>query len=452
MVKRTQKRDQWSHQWGFILAACGAAVGLGNIWKFPYMVGKNGGSAFVLVYLLAVLFVGLPILAAEILIGRRAKKNPIDALSDLAKEAWGSKHWRWLGFFGLFGLILTLSFYTVVAGWSVYYLGLTLSGQLQHLSPQAVTNVWDDFLASPGKLLLYHGIFMIMTLLVVERGIQRGIEKAGFVMMPILFFVLVFLLAYSFFTFGSSFDQAFFFLFSPHFELLTPRVVLDAVGHAFFTMAIGVGAMCIYGSYMQRSISITRSIVVTTTLDVLVALLTGLALFPIIFAHGLSPDSGPGLMFMTLPISFTEMLHGQWIGSLFFLLLLFAAWTSAINISEPLIGSLCERAGYSRRKSCVIVGAIAWVLGIISVLSFNVWKDVRILGHYTPFDLITDSVTNLILPIGGIGFCLFAGWVMSRKATQDELNTHPYIYSIWRVAIRYIAPLALIIVFLTQIL
>jgi NSS family neurotransmitter:Na+ symporter len=446
----TQPRAQWSHQWGFVLAACGAAVGLGNIWKFPYMVGSHGGSAFVLVYLLAVIFVGVPILAAEILIGRRAKKNPIDALMSLARESSGSKHWRLLGFFGLFGLLLTLSFYSVVAGWSVYYLCLALKGGLNALEPDAITAIWTDFLSSPLQLLFYHAIFMIMTLFVVAKGIQKGIERASMIMMPILFCVLIFLVIYSGLTFGTHFKEAFLFLFEPDFSKITPSVALNAVGHAFFTMAIGVGAMCIYGSYIPRTISIGYSIVMTTFLDVLVALLTGLALYPIIFAHHLAPDSGPGLMFMTLPISFTHMPQGQSIGALFFLLLLFAAWTSSINIAEPLIASLCERAGYSRSKACWIVGAVAWTLGIVSVLSFNVWESVRIAGVWTPFGLITDAVTNVILPLGGIGFCIFSGWVMKSRATQEELATSPWIFKIWRVSVRYIAPIALIVVFLSQ--
>lgn len=446
-------RGQWSGQWAFILAAAGAAIGLGNIWKFPYMAGDNGGSAFVIVYLACVVLIGLPVMAAEILIGRRAQKNSIDALKDMAKESKRSKHWSLLGWWGLLGLLITLSFYSVVAGWSIFYLIKTAVGGFNHDSAHQVVSVWTQFLADPGRLLMYHAVFMVLTILVLARGVQKGLERASLIMMPLLFLVLIILVVYAFVSTGPAFGQAFHYLFSADFHKITGPVVINALGHAFFTLAIGVGAMSVYGSYLPKQISIGQSVAVTALLDVLVALLAGLAIFPILFAHHLSPAQGPGLMFVTLPIAFANMTEGQWVGVLFFVLLLFAAWTSSINIAEPLVAALYERTKLSRVQACWVIGLIAWGLGIVSVLSFNVWSHVKLFGHFDLFTAITDLSTNIFLPIGGIFYAIFAGWMMWREYTQVELAfRQKALYLTWRFLTRYIAPLGILLVFLDAVL
>jgi NSS family neurotransmitter:Na+ symporter len=412
------------------------------------MAGSNGGSAFVLVYLGCVILVGLPVMVAEILIGRRARKNSVCSLKDCAVESKRTPAWQALGWWGLGGLLLTLSFYSVVAGWSLYYLFLTLSGGFVGLDSHAITHIWAHFMSSPGQLMVYHGLFMFLTMWVVGRGVEKGLERASWIMMPLLFIVLFVLVGYAAVSTGPAFGQAVHFLFDPNFHKITGPVVINALGHAFFTLAIGVGAMSIYGSYLPKGISIGKSVVVAAGLDVLAAILSGLAIFPIIFAYHLNPQAGPGLMFLTLPIAFAKMVGGEWIGGLFFALLLFAAWTSSINIAEPLVGALTEKTKLSRKQAAALIGVLAWLVGLLSVFSFNIWVHVKVLGIWSPFELITDLVTNVILPIGGVFYALFAGWAMLPKHTQEELAfTRPAMYSIWRFLIRYIAPLGVLLIF-----
>lgn len=446
-------RASWTSRWGFILAATGAAVGLGNIWKFPYMAGDNGGGAFVMVYLVCVLLIGIPVMAAEILIGRRAQKNSVDALSHLAKESGHSPSWQLLGWWGLAGLLLTLSFYSVVAGWSIDYLAKSLGGDFVGLNAHQVQGQWRHFLASPWQLLLFHSIFMFLTMWVVARGVQKGLEWGSRIMMPLLFLLLFVLVGFSVVTSGPSFMKSVHYLFDFRFNQITGAVVINALGHAFFTLAIGVGAMSVYGSYLPKNVSIGRSIFIIVILDVLVALLAGLAIFPILFKYHLSPSQGPGLMFIALPITFAKMEAGRWIGSFFFALLLFAAWTSSINIAEPLVALLFEKTKLSRVKASVLVGLLAWGLGICSVLAFNVWSHVKIFGHFDVFTFITDTSTNIFLPVGGIFYAIFVGWIMKRKFSRDELSLpHPSVYWIWRILIRYIAPIAIFVVFVTALI
>lgn len=451
MKEKLKNRGQWGSQWGFILAAAGAAIGLGNIWKFPYMAGSNGGSAFVLIYLLCVILVGLPVMIAEVLIGRYSNKNPIDALKETAVVSGASPKWQSLGWWGMFGLLLTLSFYSVVAGWSLYYLLLSLKGAFAGQSSQAIAHVWSHFLNSPGELLLYHFIFMVLTMGVVALGVEKGLERASIIMVPLLFVVLLILVCYAAFSTGGDFKQAVHFLFDPNFKKVTVNVVINALGHAFFTLAIGVGAMLMYGSYLPPRIKIMRAISFTAGLDVLVALLAGLAIFPLIFHYHIPPQAGPGLMFIALPNAFAQMAGGSVVGALFFLLLLFAAWTSSINIAEPLVAALWEKTRLTRKQACIVVGAIAWVLGIVSVLSFNLWSHVKVFGRFDLFTFITDLDTNLVLPIGGIFFCVFAGWVMKKTATQNEFATFNWLYNLWYFLVRFVAPIGIAVIFLTSL-
>ena len=441
-------RGQWGGQWAFVLASAGAAIGLGNIWKFPYMAGDNGGGAFVVVYLVCVIIIGLPVMAAEIFIGRRAQQNPIDAIKTVAKESAGSQRWSGLGWWGLLGLLLVLSFYSVVGGWTAFYLIKTLTGGLNHLNAHQINAVWGHFMASPGKMLAYHLVFMMLTMVVVAMGVEKGLERASLIMMPLLFVVLIALVIYASVSTGPYFHQAVTYLSHPDWHKMTAQVFINATGHAFFTLAVGVGAMSIYGSYLPKHISIGQSIAVTALLDVMVALLAGLAIFPLIFAHHLSPQAGPGLMFMSLPIAFSHLSGGLVLGSLFFILLLFAAWTSSINIAEPLVASLFERTRCSRKMAALIIGLVAWVLGIVSVLSFNLWSHVQLFGHFTPFDAITDVVTNIIQPLGGLGYALFAGWVILKPHSREELDFTPRWFGAWRFAARYVVPIGILSIFI----
>ena len=443
----TQLHDQWSSRWAFILAATGAAVGLGNVWRFPYMAGTNGGSAFVLVYLICVLVLGLPIMIAEILIGRRARQNPVDALKTLATQSNHSPHWAWLGWWGALALLLVLSFYSVVSGWSIAYLFKSLGTTFNGLNPAQIQGVWGNFLANPWRLLLWHSIFITCTITIIVRGVQNGLEKATTFMMPALYLILIFLVVYA--AIEGNFAQGFHFLFDFDSSKITPSVIISAMGHAFFTLALGGGAMLAYGAYVPKRTSLPTSVAIVAGLDVLVAVLSGLAIFPLVFANHLAPNSGPGLMFETLPIAFSHITGGHIIGALFFVLLLFAAWTSSINLAEPLVVIAMQRLHFSRRKAGLCVGALAWLLGIGSLLSFNIWSHVRLLNKFTVFDVATSLPTDIILPLGGFGFAVFAGWVLQKSTTQDEVNSP--IYSAWRVLVRYIAPAGILTVFISSI-
>ena len=438
-------RGRWSNRLGFILATTGAAVGLGNIWKFPYMAGDNGGSAFVLVYLLCVLLIGLPLMLAEMLIGRRGQQNPVSTLKTLAKEANASPFWQLVGWGGAVTLLLTLSFYSVVAGWTVAYLFRAWGGLFNGLNAAQVGALWQQFLNDPYQLLVWHAVFMILTLWVVTKGVQAGLEKAARIMMPMLFVILIILDGYS--TATPGFMQGIKFLFAPDFHKITATVALSAMGHAFFTLAIGAGCILVYGSYLDKNIRLGSAVLTIAGLDVLVALLAGIAIFPLIFTYHLTPAGGPGLMFEVLPIAFAKMGGGQFFGGLFFLLLLFAAWTSSISMAEPLVALLTERYNFSRLAASLIVGACAWTVGIGSVLSFNVWQNVKIFGRWNFFFANTDLVTNILLPLGGLAFAIFAGWIMSKSATRDELKfAKEWFYQTWRFLTRYLAPISILVI------
>jgi len=442
-------QDQWSSKLTFILAATGAAVGLGNIWRFPYMAGEHGGSAFVILYIAFVVLIGLPIMVSEFVIGRRARLNSIDALATLAKQNNRSKHWGLLGWWGAIGLLLTLSFYSVVSGWSIAYIVRSFSGTFNHLGPSQITLEWHNFLSNPWQLLGWHTLFMCLTMGVIVAGVQKGLENATKLMMPALYIILFGLVIYAC-TEGDA-KSAVKFLFAFDYHKITPTVVIAALGHAFFTLALGAGALLTYGAYIPPRVPLVSSVFIIAGLDVLVAFLAGLAIFPIVFALHLAPQGGPGLMFQTLPITFAHMPMGSLVGGLFFVLLLFAAWTASLNIAEPLIVITMNRLNVSRFTAAFIVGSFAWFLGIGSLLSFNVWHHVQLFGHYSVFDIVTNVTTDVILPIGGMGFAFFAGWVMLRKQTEEEMNTKRYIYILWRFLIRYVALIGVLCVFVGSV-
>lgn len=445
MQKNLTKRSQWSSRFAFIMVTAGAAVGLGNIWKFPYMAGNDGGGIFVLLYLLFILMIGIPAMIAELLIGRRGRQNAINSLANLAKEANRSQYWQNMGWLGAFTLMMVLSFYSVVAGWSIAYLFYALKGAFIQATPLSITTLWGSLLESPDELILWHSIFMMLTMGVVALGVNKGIEQASKWMMPGLFLVLIFLVIYA--GFNGNFKEAFMYLFSFKLQDLTIRAIINALGQAFFSLATGAGAILVYGSYLSKETNMVKTVLIISLLDVLVAILAGLAIFPIVFSYGLTPESGPGLMFQTLPIAFSNMPFSQFIGSLFFILLLFAAWTSSISMGEPLVALMNERWKISRVRASFYVGVCAWIFGFASVFSFNIWQDVKLFNRWGIFQVMTDVPTNILLPIGAFFFCVFVGWMMPEADVKDEFGPQPYwIYQAFRLSIRYVAPLGILVV------
>jgi neurotransmitter:Na+ symporter, NSS family len=443
-------REHWTSKLSFILASTGAAVGLGNIWKFPYMAGDNGGSAFVLIYLICVIIIGIPLMIAEMLLGRQGQQNPVNSFYRLAREANKNTRWSLVGWLGAITLVLVLSFYSVVAGWSLAYMIKTWMGDFNHLSVQGINSLWQQFLANPVQLMGWHALFMFMTMWVVARGVKSGLENASKIMMPGLFLTLIILDVYAYL--NGDFSAGFRFLFAFNLHKINSEVIISAMGHAFFTLAIGAGCMMVYGSYLTRQTKLSGAVMTIVVLDVLVAILAGLAIFPLIFGYHLVPEGGPGLMFQVLPIAFANMVGGQFFGGLFFVLLLFAAWSSSISIAEPLVILLTERHGFKRLSASILVGGAGWLLGLASLLSFNVWQDFKLFQHWTIFGAITDLSTNLLLPLGGLGIALFAGWVMPKLVLFEELKIKKVYFILWHFLIRYIVPIGILLIILDFLL
>jgi len=443
MTNKTSVHGSWASRWIFILAATGSAVGLGNIWKFPYITGENGGGAFVLVYLACILLVGIPIMMAEIFIGRRARKNPINALTDIAEESSSSKAWGWIGFMGMLSGVLIFSFYSVVGGWVLHYIKVMLTGEMLGVSAEQAGNSFDALLDDAKTLLGWHTLFSIMTITVVAGGINKGIETATRIMMPALFVLLLILLGYAMSTDG--FAQGWDFMFHVDFDALTWNAALVALGHSFFTLSLGMGTIMAYGSYMTKKASIGRTVLTIGALDTLVALVAGLAIFPIIFSNGLNPSEGPGLMFISLPVAFGQMPFGQLFGSLFFILVGVAAWTSAISLLEPTVAFLVERFNMKRITASITLGVVVWGLGIACLGSFSFLSDVTFFGKNT-FDFLDYITANIMLPLGGILIALFAGWVVKDKFSQDELQLPDSIYKLWNISMKFTAPIAVAVV------
>ena len=446
-TKRESIHGQWSNRWIFILAATGSAVGLGNIWKFPYITGENGGGAFVLVYLLCIAAIGIPIMMAEVLLGRRGRQSPINTMKELAKEEGRPASWVLLGWGGVLAGFLILSYYSVIAGWALAYVYDASSGAFTDLPAADIQNIFSAMVANPGQLIFWHSLFMLMTMLVVARGVKKGLEAAVRFLMPALFVLLLIMVGYA--INSGEFSRGLSFLFTPDFSKITGAGVLIAMGHAFFTLSLGMGAIMIYGSYMPKHASIAKTSILVALADTVVALLAGMAIFPIVFANNLEPGAGPGLIFQTLPIAFGAMPGGSFFGTVFFVLLVFAAWSSSISLIEPAVAWLVENKGMSRVKASVWCGLATWFVGLGTVLSFNKWSAFT-LWNKTFFDLLDFLTANIMLPLGGLFIALFAAWAMKPSSTADELDAaeNGAVYAVWRFLVRYVTPVAVIIVFL----
>ncbi len=458
-VKRSSIHGQWSSRWAFILAATGSAVGLGNIWRFPYLTGENGGGAFVMVYLLCVVLVGIPIMMAEILIGRRGRQSPINTMDALAKEEGLSRHWHLLGWMGVLAGFIILSYYSVIAGWTLAYIFRTGSGLFIDADAALSKQIFTDLISDPERLLAWHTCFVLITVIVISRGVKNGLEQAVKFLMPALFILLLVMVGYAMST--EKFMQGITYLFVPDFEQLADKdffsdIFLPALGQAFFSLSIGMGAIMIYGSYLSQKSSISFNCFTIAIADTSVALLAGIAIFPIVFTYGLEPSGGPGLIFISLPIAFGQMPFGTFFGTLFFILLMFAAWTSGISLLEPAVTWLVENKNMNRVKATALAGLIVWLLGLVTVLSFNHWAfsftfagSIKENGFFDIFDILTS---NIMLPLGGLLVAIFAAWLMSRKSTVDEVGLGDgKAYQTWRFAVRYIAPFGVIIIFLNAV-
>ena len=444
-AQHLESHPEWSGRLAFILASAGSAVGLGNIWKFPYIMGDNGGGAFVMIYLACLLIVATPILISEVMLGRRARSNPITGMAQLSREAGVNPGWQLIGWMGVLTGFLILSFYSVVMGWALAYVEKAADGAFVGASAETITGLFDDMVANPGTLLFWHTVAMIMTITVVARGVRGGLELATRIMMPLLIVILVLLFGYNIGT--SGFEPAMAFMFNPDFSQVSGQTVLIALGHAFFTLSLGMGAIMVYGSYMPRGTSIVRAGLWIIVLDTGIALLAGMVIFPIVFSNGMSPEQGAGLVFQTLPLALGQMEWGYWLAIVLFVLVSIAAWTSAISLVEPAVSYLWERFGIRRLHSALAVGAATWSIGVLAALSFNLFGDVTLFGK-TFFGLLEFATANILLPAGGLLIALFAAWRMRRADSREELGLDGWRYRLWWWLAAVVAPAGVVLVFL----
>ncbi len=449
MAQLKLSTQAWTSQTIFILAAIGSAVGLGNLWKFPYITGENGGGAFVIVYLLCILLIGLPILIAEITLGRAGKASPPQAIANIVRETGSSKLWVLLGFNAVMGGLLILTFYSVIAGWGIAYFVDSLFGVFSGMNADQAQQHFDDFVASPSGLTFWHSVVMLLTILIVVKGVRSGIERAINIMMPGLLIILLVLLGYA--TTTGALGQSFEFLFKPNFSALTTDSVLIALGHAFFTLSLGFGTMMVYGSYMPKDYSIVRASLWIVAADTIIALIAGLVIFSIVFGNGLEAGSGPGLLFQTLPIAFGQMTGGWFFGTLFFGMVVFAALSSAISMIEPAISWLEQNWGFTRRKAAWTLGLFSWMLGLGSVLSFNLWKNVHFLQDKTFFGTMDFLTSNVMLPLGGMFTALFVGWVWTQQQRDGESGMPPKWSNLYGVLVKFVAPVLVFVVFVESV-
>ena len=447
MTEDVSKHGMWSSRLLFVLAAAGSAVGLGNIWKFPYITGENGGGAFVLVYLCCIALIGVPVMMAEVLLGRAGRQSPINTVRHLAKRSGGSPAWQVIGWLGVVAGFLILSYYAVIAGWALFYIGQLATGTFTGANGEVTSNAFANFVGEPWQVLMWHTIFMALTVVIVAKGVARGLEVAVRWLMPLLFALLILLVGYA--AVYGDFAQGASFLFSFEFDKLSAKGVLTAMGHAFFTLSIGMGAIMAYGAYVPSTTSITSTVATIAVLDTVVALAAGLAIFPIVFASaGLEPNAGQELLFVTVPVAFGNLPLGALVGTVFFVLVSFAALTSAISLLEPALAYLVERYNAKRGHVAVTLGGACWLLGIGSVLSFNVWSEFHIVKEWPFIDFIDNVASHIMLPLGGLLIALFSGWALTKDTVREQLRfVEDWQWMLWTLAIRFVAPIGVVVVF-----
>ena len=444
-------RDSFGSRFGALVAMAGSAVGLGNLWRFPYLVGENGGAAFIIIYILLSFLICLPIFISEFVIGRRSQKNAYAAFRDLS----GGSAWRWVGLFTIIVPLVVLSYYSVIGGWSVEYLLKSVTFAFESASQSAMSTMFSDFVSSTWGPLLVHTGFLLVTTLIVVVGIKDGIEKFSKVMMPLLFFMVLAIAIYSMTLPGAKAGLD--YLFNPDFSKITGKACAAALGQAFFSLSLGFGTIMTYASYVDKKENILFQSTATAVSDLMFALIAGMAIMPAVFAFGLNPQSGPGLVFETLPFVFGQMPAGGFVAILFFLALLVAALTSSISMLEVAVAYLVEEKGFSRVWACVVLFVVCWVVGAVCSLSFGPLSDVKIDGGNI-FDFFDNLSSNILMTLGSLLTVLFVGWRLKKTDVYDEftnggtLSRNAKLFGVLWFLIRYVAPLAIISIFVSGLL
>jgi NSS family neurotransmitter:Na+ symporter len=445
-------RDSFGSRFGALVAMAGSAVGLGNLWRFPYLVGENGGAAFIIIYILLSFVICLPIFISEFVIGRRSQKNAFAAFRDLS----GGSAWRWVGLFTIIVPLVVLSYYSVIGGWSVEYLLKSLTFSFTGEASQSVFHsMFTDFVSSTWAPLIAHTAFLLVTTLIVIVGIKDGIEKFSKVMMPLLFFMVVAIAIYSMTLPGASAGLD--YLFNPDFSKITGKAIAAALGQAFFSLSLGFGTIMTYASYVSKKENIMFQSAATAVSDLMFAMIAGMAIMPAVFAFGLNPQSGPGLVFETLPFVFGQMPAGGVVAILFFLALLVAALTSSISMLEVAVAYLVEEKKFSRLWACVVLFAVCWVVGAICSLSFGPLSDIKIDGGNI-FDFFDNLSSNILMTLGSLLTVLFVGWRLKKTDVYDEftnggtLSRNARLFGVLWFLIRYVCPFAIAAIFISGLL
>ncbi len=453
----------WSSRTAFILAAVGAAVGLGNIWRFPTLAGENGGGAFVLVYIGFVVLLGLPLVLSEVMLGRAGGEDAIGSVRNVAEQSGRSRNWGAVGALQILSGFLILSFYSVVAGWVLNYVfvsggdflgalfgGEPFAGAFAGETQEQITGHMGELFASPVRLILLHALFMSATVWIVASGVHDGIEKAATWLMPAFFVLLVLITIYSAFT--GNFAEAVAFLFTPDFSKITPVVLNEALGQALFSLSLAAGGLITYGAYVGKEVNLAPTAGMIAMADTAVAILAGLMIFPIVFAVGLDPAGGPALIFQTLPVAFNVMPGGALVGFVFFVLIFFAALTSSISLLEGPTAWVIDRFGWARKKAALIVGLVAFLIGVVCALGYNVLADVRPLGFWNIFaetDILDtlDGITGkIMLPLGALSVAIFVGWRADSNLVKAQSGLSGGMFLLWRFLVAWAAPIAVTLV------
>ena len=443
-----QARDKFGSRFGVIAAAAGSAVGLGNIWKFPYIAGEYGGAAFLFVYLAFIVAIGLPVMLSELIIGRKSQRNAFGAFKVLAPGT----PWKYIGILGVSAAFLILSFYGVVAGWSVQYIILSIQDGFSNKTPEEIDLLFTTFKEAPIRPVVLQLLFMVVTGAIVVVGVKKGIEKYTKILMPLLVVILIGLAIKSVSLEGAKAGLE--FLFKPDFSKLTSEGVLNALGHAFFTLSLGMGTLITYGSYIRKDNNLVRTVIDVTIADTVIAIIAGVAIFPAVFAFGIEPTEGPGLIFVTLPNVFHQMPGGFIFAILFFVLLTVAALTSSISILEVVVAYFKEEFNLSRKWATVLATILISMLGVLCSLSMGVLEPVKIFG-LNVFDLMDWISANLLLPIGGLFIALFIGWFFGRKKVEEEVANGGKLtgafLSVFIFLVKFVAPIAIAIVLMNKV-
>lgn len=445
-MDKSQRRDSFGSKLGIIAAAAGSAIGLGNIWRFPYITGTYGGASFLIIYLVCIAIIGLPVMLAEFIIGRKAGRNAIGAFRKLTP----GEPWVVVGWMGIAGAISILSFYSVVAGWCMDYIYKAITNSFVGQTPDQIGTMFNELITNPIRPVFWQLLFMILTALIVLSGIKEGIEKYSKILMPLLLIIIIILDIRAITLEGSV--EGLRFLFQPDWMKVTPKAVFIALGHAFFTLSLGMGTMITYGSYINKKDNLGVSVLQVTFADTFIAILAGIAIFPAVFAFGINPSDGPGLVFVTLPNIFPQMPGGYIFGVLFFILLFVAALTSAISLVEVPVAYLSEETNIDRKKGTILTTIVISAVGVLCSLSQGPW-DATFLGK-SFFDLMDYLSANWLLPIGGFIISIFIGWRLSGKEVRKEIQeegTKGSYTSVFLFVIRFLAPVAIALVFLNSL-